>query len=315
MDERLAAISERQGVFTRPDALTLGYDDRGIDHQVRGGTWHRVRRGAFLPGETWATLDPRERHRRLTRAVLLNARSHAVVSHISALMEYDAPSWGIPLDQVHLTRFDGRSGRVSADVRQHSGLLTADDVTVRNGLLITSPTRTVLDMMRLVDREHGLAVADDLVRKGETSRELLLWRNQSMTHWPDSLGVSVTLALVDGRAESVGETRSRHLCWCQGLPAPIPQYEIRHRGLLVARLDLAWPQRKVWLEFDGRVKYVAYLRPGETAADAVMREKRREDEIRRITGWRCLRIVWADLDRPAWVAAELRRLFAEQAAA
>jgi very-short-patch-repair endonuclease len=36
-----------------------------------------------------------------------------------------------------------------------------------------------------------------------------------------------------------------------GLPSPIPQYEVRTAGEFVARVDFAWPDRKVAVEYDG----------------------------------------------------------------
>ena len=45
------------------------------------------------------------------------------------------------------------------------------------------------------------------------------------------------------------------------------------------------------------------------ASDVVVREKQREDMIGRITGWRCIRIVWADLYTPEQTAARIRRMF------
>ena len=79
-----------------------------------------------------------------------------------------------------------------------------------------------------------------------------------------------------------------------------------HRTGEILRLDFAWPEHDVWLEFDGKEKYVKYLREGETATDAVLREKRREDRIRELTGWRCIRITWADLFFPDRLAARIR---------
>jgi len=71
----------------------------------------------------------------------------------------------------------------------------------------------------------------------------------------------------------------------------------------------------VWLEFDGREKYLRFRRDGETIADAVLREKRREERVRELTGWICVRITWADLADPRRVAARIRAAFASQAAA
>ena len=60
------------------------------------------------------------------------------------------------------------------------------------------------------------------------------------------------------------------------------------------------------MEFDGRVKYEKLLEPGQRASDVVIAEKRREDLIRRLTGWRCLRITWSDLEHPERTAAMIR---------
>jgi hypothetical protein len=71
-------------------------------------------------------------------------------------------------------------------------------------------------------------------------------------------------------------------------------------------VDFAWPRFGVFLEFDGRVKYEKLLRPGQSASDVVIAEKRREELICRLTGWRCIRIVWSDLEHPARTAAMIR---------
>jgi hypothetical protein len=136
-----------------------------------------------------------------------------------------------------------------------------------------------------------------------------------MSHWPDTLTTDLVIRLADGRSESVGETRTRHLCWTQHLPAPVPQFEVRDRhGTVVARVDLAWPELGVFLEFDGKQKYLRFRREGESVTDAVLREKAREDLVRELTGWRCIRIIWADLNRPAATATRIRAMFRSAAA-
>ena len=64
---------------------------------------------------------------------------------------------------------------------------------------------------------------------------------------------------------------SRVVIWRLGLPPPELQFEVIINGE-VYRTDFAWPEHRVLGEFDGKVKYGDVLRPGETAADAVMRE-------------------------------------------
>ena len=94
-----------------------------------------------------------------------------------------------------------------------------------------------------------------------------------MHHDPFTLRTDVVLRLADARIESVGESRTAFLCWRSGIPSPVPQWQVFGDGRLVARLDFAWPELDAWLEFDGREKYVKFLRPGDSVTDAVLREK------------------------------------------
>jgi hypothetical protein len=73
-------------------------------------------------------------------------------------------------------------------------------------------------------------------------------------------------------------------------------------------VDYAWPELGVFLEFDGRIKYQELLKEGESVTDVVLREKKREELICRLTGWRCIRITWADLYQPERTAAAIRAL-------
>ena len=99
------------------------------------------------------------------------------------------------------------------------------------------------------------------------------------------------------------------MCRQQNLPRPEPQYVVRdEHGHVFARVDFAWPEEGVFLEFDGRIKYERYRREGETLEEYVMREKRREERICQLTGWVCIRIGWADLEDPVATSARIRRL-------
>lgn len=125
-----------------------------------------------------------------------------------------------------------------------------------------------------------------------------------MQHWPGTLATRIVLDLMDPAIESVGESRVAYLCFSQSLPRPETQVQVRdENGRVVARVDFAWPALGVFLEFDGRVKYGA---DGQT----VWEEKRREDRIRELTGWRCIRLTWADLADPVRTAARIRAVLA-----
>lgn len=293
-------------VRLRRDLLDDGWSDDLLAQAVRGGVLARPRRGAYVDAAAWKALDEAGRHGLRARAAQQQAKTKVVLSHVSGLVEVDAPLWGLDLSDVHLTRLDGKIGRHEAGIHQHSGAVISDDVVQLNGVTLMSPPRLAVEATTY-GSEIGLVVMNDLLHRGLTTREEIRERYASMTAWPYTLSTDVVIRLSDARVESVGESRTVWLCHQQGLPMPIPQYEVRDSsGRLVGRVDFAWPELGVYLEFDGKVKYEKHLRDGERASDAVFREKRREDEIRRVTGWRCLRIAWSDLENPARLAAMIR---------
>ncbi len=316
MDPRLRHICDTKGVFLRREAEHLGYSDQAIARLVKAEDWHRVRRGAYTFGDQWADLSDNERYALLCAAVHRQAKTDVVISHLSSANEWGAPLWDVDLSEVHVTRLDGKTGRREAGVDQHRGRILRGDLEVgRYGRKVMGPTRTCLELTTILDVEHAMVEIGDLLHRALTTIEALRSRYALMDRWPDTLRSDLILRLVDGRPESVGEQRTLFLCWAQHLPAPIPQYPIRDRsGRVICRVDLAWPDLGLFLEFDGRVKYERHLRDGETATDAVLREKRREQLICELTGWRCIRIVWADLYTPEKTAARIRAMFRSVAA-
>ena len=160
--------------------------------------------------------------------------------------------------------------------------------------------------------EAALVQLNHLLHVGLTTPELLEQRHVTIARHPGTLGLGLVIGRADGRVESVAESRAQHLMWLHDVPAPVPQYEVvDHRGVVEYRLDFAWPERRKWLEVDGLVKYRMPARVGEDAGDVVLRERRREDDVRRITGWRVMRITWADLERPVQTARRILAFLAE----
>src|SRR5215207_1843620 len=278
MDGRLVSLIATYGVFLRREAEALGYHDQAIARLVKSGAWIRVRRGAYVYGVDWASLDERGRYLTLCCAVLRQAKTPAVLSHISAAIALGAPLWGLDLTEVHITRLDGRTGRKERGVHQHQGRLSPEDITTARGISVTCAARTLVDTTTVASVEASLCVADDFLHRELADEDGLARLCHEMRQWPHTLTTDLVLRLARRESESVGETRTRYVCWREGLPAPTLQAPIFDgSGRLVARVDLAWPKYGVFLEFDGRVKYSTLLRPGETASDVVVREKRRED--------------------------------------
>jgi very-short-patch-repair endonuclease len=97
------------------------------------------------------------------------------------------------------------------------------------------------------------------------------------------------LELADPRSESAGESLTRELLNRLRITPPELQYLVQS-PYGEHRLDFAWPERKVALEFDGRTKYFDYQPTG----DVLFAERRREKALTE-QGWTFLRIEWKDL--------------------
>lgn len=304
-------------IHLRKELLTEGFNDRSIARAVQDDTLQRLRRGAYMDASAWKRLDRAGRHAVLARAVLKQANAELILSHSSALPDWEAPVWGFDLSTVHGTRTDRKSGRKEAGVQQHRGRLLPEDIVTRNGVRLCSPPRTMIELTTIAPIELCLVAWCHFLHENLTTlqrvdaryRALGSDHDEPMDHWPDTLTTDLLLRLADGRCEGPGEARTLHLCWRQHLPMPTPQYVIRDRsGNIVARVDFAWPEYGVFLEFDGRIKYTRLLKAGESVTDVVLREKHREQLICELTGWRCIRVVWGDLDLPEHTALRIRNL-------
>lgn len=298
------------GFFLRREALGAGWHDRDLLKAVRCGVLVRLRQGAYADAAAVRELDPVARHALTGRAVVRAAHAEVVLSHLSSLAQLGAPLWDLPLAQVHITRANGRSGRREAGVVPHGAVLAERDVHHVGRTPITVPALAAVELSTITDVEHTLPVLDWVLHAELATRPDLLAYAEQLNQRPGSLASRIAIGLADGAAESVGESRTRYMCWRAGLPEPVPNYVVRDRwGRVVARVDLAWPEHGVFLEFDGKFKYQRYRRPGESVADVVVREKRREELICGLTGWRCIRLVWAHLHQPrattAWIRSVL----------
>lgn len=295
-------------VFLRRDALSMGYTDPAIRRLVRCGTWHRIRHGAYVDGDLWRSMDAVGRHRLCARAVLRAAHPSAVLSHVSAAIELGAPTWGVDLGQVHVTRIDGRPGRKEAGVVHHRGTLVRDEVTHVGGVPVTTATRAALEVTTIAGVESSLVTVNGLLHRGHTTIESLRLGAVGLRHWPGSLTTRLVLDLADPRVESAAESRAFHLMWRGGIPRPEPQVEIRdEQGHVVARVDFAWARWGVFLEIDGVLKY-----DGAGLRAILLAEKRREELVCQLTGWVCLRLSWADLACPERTAARITRVLASR---
>lgn len=296
-------------ITLRRELIEAGWTDRDIYRQVRDGTLTKVRYGAYVCSELVEGLDDVGLMRLRSRAVLRTAHESSVLSAQCSLGEYGVPLWGLDLTETHLTRTDGRAGRREAGVVHHRGKLREDEWTSRDGVRLVLPARAAIEVVTAQPPEVGLIAVCGVLHLELAGVTAIREAAARASRWPNSLSTRLVLARADHRLSSVAEIRTWHFFHEQRITRPEPQVEVHDDfGNLLGRVDFVWREYGVFLEFDGRIKYERHRRPGETLDEFLLREKRREEQICSATGWVCIRITWADLERPVLLARRIRKL-------
>jgi len=297
------------GLFLRREAMQFGYRDRDLAEARRAGLITRVRHGAYVPTAEWEARDEIGRYRLRGQAVCLTHEGRVAMSHTSSAAEHGLRLWQPNLEHVHVVRLEKSSGRHEAGVVYHEDTWRPDDVYAKDEQLLLGPETSALGAASLVGVGPGLVILDSLLDLDLGDEESLWTTYYRRSGWPHSRKLQVTIRLARRGAQSIGESLARHLMWTQHLPEPQLQFKVYDEvGRLVGITDFAWPEFGLLGEFDGRIKYGRLLKEGETASDAVVREKEREDRIREVTRWLMIRYVWRDLYQPETTAARTRRL-------
>lgn len=301
MNALLAARSAcHGGVFTVRDAAACGLDARALRRLVSTGSVVRVAPSAYADGLRYAAGSPEQRHALAARAVALTFQGRAVASHASTLTVLGLPVLDADLGQIHLTRTGDSLSRHSRHIVMHgsygAGACCPDEPCV-------TPVLAVLGNAMLSSTESGVTAMDRALATGVVTAADLRAGLERLASWPGVGQARLAVALADGRAESVGETRTRLLLGAVGFADVVPQVRITDaEGHVVARVDFLLG--RVVVEFDGAVKY-----EGVDGRAALVAEKRREDRLRSM-GYEVVRLVWADLDDPRRVRLLVRSALA-----
>jgi hypothetical protein len=292
----------RAGLNLRPQLLGEGVTDAELRALRRRGSLVTLRPGAYLGGPT--PDDAAAQHLLAVRAALPRLGPDTVLSHTSAAVVHGLPLWSVRLDRVHATRDRASGARRSGVVHLHAAVLHPDEVTLVDGLLVTTVARTLADLGRMLPFEAALVPADAALFRGLLTPGALATAVDRAAHRWNNGAARRVVAFADGRAESPGETRSRVAIHRLGLPSPVLQ-----KRVIGTRVDFYWEEFATVGEFDGKVKYGRCLAPGQEPGDAVFAEKRREDALRD-HGLEVARWVWFELYPFDTPAARLERAFA-----
>lgn len=274
-----------------------------LEKSRREGQVVRVRPGVYLPLPTGEGHALRREAEVLAsvRGVVERLTTSYWLSHETAALLWGCWTWRLGR-LVHVTQLANPSVRRDADLttRRHWTALPERDRSDLDGVPVTSLERTVVDCARSLPAPSALVVADSALRLGAEVRLL----DQILDESAGKRGVVQArqiLQLADARSESPGETLVRWTALDVGLPPLVPQFPVI-TWLGEFRLDLAWPELRIGLEFDGAVKYAGGM--GDPR-ERLLAEKRREDALRE-SGWTILRVTWEDLKDPERLVGRLR---------
>jgi very-short-patch-repair endonuclease len=270
-------LARRQaGVVSRAQLLTAGLAPGAIERRVGSGMLVPVYRGVYAAGYRELGRDGR------WRAAVLACGDQAALSHGDA-----AANWsigGAPSGPVSVT-MPGPSGRKRRrGIVLHRAPLPPGDVVVRDGLRVTSPARTLLDLAALLptrDLERVVDEAHYLNRVSARTFAETLERNRGRAGAATLRAVLRGHELGSTRTETALEERFLTAVRAAGLPQPRCQVWIGPH-----RVDFLWAAVRLVVEVDGP----AHRRRARQSEDAA-----RDRELDR-RGYEVLRVDEDEVD-------------------
>jgi very-short-patch-repair endonuclease len=286
----IAALATRQGgVASRRQLLALGVGSAAIGRRVGTGRLLRVHRGVYAVGH--AALGWRGR----ATAALLAVGRDAVVSHRSA-----AAAWGLLPERegpIAVT-VCGRGPRTRPGIAVHrSSLLDPRDVRRIDGVPVTAPGRTIVDLARAGEPALDRALAEAQVLRLLRRPDL----EAAIQRAPGRRGVAALRRALagGGDAPTRSELERAMLRLVAEADLPPPAVNARLGGYTV---DFLWERERVVVETDG---WAAHGHRRAFEAD------RARDADLQAGGYRVVRFTWRQITgSPLLVATRIARVLA-----
>ncbi len=260
--------------------------------QIRGPRFRRLYRDVHVLAT--ATVDLAL----LSEAAFVLTRGGGVLGGWSAAELLEA-SCG-PTDAPAEIIVPGRR-RAQPRLRVREEVLPAREITVIDGIRVSTAIRTAFDLGRRPPLVEAVVAVDALSRAGRfLPRDLTAFGYHHLGA-PGSRLLAAAVELADPLSGSPMETRIRLALHGAGLPAPVLQHPVGPYDL-----DLAYPHLLLAIEYDGR--------------EHLTQERAMHDLVRQAyltrAGWDVLRFRAVDvLRRPEWVAARVRAELVRRGAA
>lgn len=272
-------------VFRGSDAIAAGVLTQ---RELRGPWLRRLFHGVYAPRQVPLT------HELRCRAAALVAPPNAVLTGRSAAVLYGVGLAG-RTEPVQVLVPQRQRFHRAAGLEVHRREVNAGERRPWQDIWLATPQRVGLDLVLGRPLRRGVADLDAAVRAGLVDLDQL--RATVARRHDKGIELARQAAdLADPRAESPPESEVRVLLVLNGL-RPVPQYEITDQRGFVARVDLALPEHRVAVEYDG----AWHAEPGQLA-----RDRQRLNRIQ-AAGWRVVSITAAQLrGDPAAVIGAVR---------
>lgn len=234
-------------------------------------------------------------------AAVLAMGDGAVLSYRSAAALWGLRGYSGPIDVTLASK-----SRHVPEIRRHSSrVLPPDEITVEDGIPVTSVPRTIFDCAAAGD----LDLVENLIRQAERrERYDLLSLAQLLDRYPRRRGCrTVRRALKRIEESPAGATESpleeKFLGFLRLYGLPIPRLnEWIDLGGRRYRVDCRWPGTREIVELDGWEAH---------GTRHAFRQDRERDRRLRVAGYGLTRLTWSQLEHePAAIAADLRKLLA-----
>lgn len=239
------------------------------------------------------------------RAAQLPLAEEVVFSHATAaaLLGLPLPVWMADQPIIHVTapRTGNRPRR--RDIRTHHASLIPTECVEIGGFRVTSPPRTYVDVAFRLKIPELVAFGDAMMRHYGTTQSELIATVLRRKRYPGRLKARHCIDLLNPKAESPMESELRILLMEARLPTPAINPDILDQdGQFLARVDIAFEQYRVIVEYDGAHHAEMHQRAYDAARRAVLREH----------GWIVVEIVGEDMRYPNRVISRVRAALIER---
>jgi very-short-patch-repair endonuclease len=177
----------------------------------------------------------------------------------------------------------GRNPRPRADIEIHRVPdLPADEQTEKNGIPVTSPARTLLDLASQVrGDELESAIAEAYALQLTTERQLYFLQRHPRRSGAAALRAELKREGGPALTRSQAERLMRRLVREAGLPPPLTNHTVAGYSA-----DFFWPEQRLIVEVDG-YRFHGHRRAFE--------RDRKRDAAHTLAGYRVIRITWRAL--------------------